>query len=57
MIFYNSILKADKGKSLVSQFEVTCDVHSIYQELMKHALNPTATQLPGDTLLQYITTT
>jgi hypothetical protein len=47
----------DKGKSLVSQFEATHDAHSIYQELVKHALSLTAAQLSGDMLLQYITTT
>jgi hypothetical protein len=50
-------LKTDKGKSLVSQFEATRDAQSIYRELMKHALSSTASQLSGDTLLQYITTT
>jgi hypothetical protein len=50
-------LKTDKGKSLVSQFEATRDAQSIYKELKKHALNSTAEQLSGDTLLQYITTT
>jgi hypothetical protein len=50
-------LKTNKRKSLVSQFEATSDAQSIYRELMKHALNSTAAQLSGDTLLQYITTT
>jgi hypothetical protein len=31
--------------------------HSIYQELVKHALSSTAAQFSGDTLLQYITAT
>ena len=50
-------LKTDKGKSLVSHYEVTRDAQSIYRELKKHALSSTAAQLSGDTLLQYITTT
>jgi hypothetical protein len=50
-------LKTDKGKSLVSQYEVTRDVQSIYCELKKHALSSIAAQLSGDTLLQYIITT
>jgi hypothetical protein len=50
-------LKSDKGKSLVSQFEATRDVQSIYKELKKHALSLTAAHLTEDTLLQYITTT
>jgi hypothetical protein len=45
-------LKTDKGKSLVSHFDATCEGQSIYQELMKHALRSTAAQLSGDTLLQ-----
>jgi Reverse transcriptase (RNA-dependent DNA polymerase) len=49
-------LKTDKGKSLVSHYESTRDAQSIYRELKKHALNSTAAQLSGDTLLQYITT-
>jgi len=49
-------LKTDTGKSLVSQYELTRDAQSIYRELKKHALNSTAAQLSGDTLLQYITT-
>jgi hypothetical protein len=49
-------LKTDKGKSLVSQFELARDAQSIYRELKKHALCSTAAQLSGDTLLQYITT-
>jgi hypothetical protein len=51
-------LQTDKGKSLVSQFEAILDAHSVYKELVKHALSSTAVQLSdGDTLLQYITTT
>jgi hypothetical protein len=50
-------LKTDKGKSLVSQYELNRDAQSIYRELKKHALSSTAAQLSGDTLLQYITTT
>jgi hypothetical protein len=50
-------LQTDKGKSLVSQFEATRDAQSIYEELVKHALNSTAAQLSGDTLLQYIART
>jgi hypothetical protein len=50
-------LKTDKGKSLVSHYELTRDAQSIYRELKKHALSSTAAQLSGDTLLQYITTT
>jgi hypothetical protein len=49
-------LKTGKGKALVSQFELTCDAQSIYRELKKHAISSTATQLSGDTMLQYITT-
>jgi hypothetical protein len=49
-------LKTDKGKSLVSHYELSRDAQSIYRELKKHALNSTAAQLSGDTLLQYITT-
>ena len=48
-------LKTDTGKSLVSQYEMTRDAQSVYRELKKHALNSTAAQLSGDTLLQYIT--
>jgi hypothetical protein len=50
-------LKTSKGKSLVSQYEETHDVQSIYRDLKKHALSSTAAQLSGDTLLQYSTTT
>ena len=50
-------LKTDKGKSLVSHYETTRDAQSIYRDLLKHALNSTAAQLSGDTMLQYITTT
>lgn len=50
-------LKTDKGKSLVSQYELKRDAQSIYRDLKKHALGSTAAQLSGDTLLQYITTT
>jgi hypothetical protein len=49
-------LKTDKGKSLVSKFDATCDAQSNYRELMKHASSSTAAQLSGVTLLQYITT-
>ena len=49
-------LKTDKGRSLVSQYEMTRDAQSIYRELKKHALSSTAAQLSGDTLLQYVTT-
>jgi hypothetical protein len=49
-------LKTDKGKSLISQYEHTRDVQSVYRELKKHARNSTAAQISGDTLLQYITT-
>ena len=49
-------LKTDKGKSLVSQFELTRDAQRIYYELKKHAQSTTAAQITGDTLLQYITT-
>jgi hypothetical protein len=49
-------LKTDKGRSLVSQYEMTSDAQSIYYELKKHALSSTAAQLSGDTLLQYVTT-
>ena len=46
-------LKTVKGKSLVSHYESTRDVQSIYyRELKKHALSSTAAQLSGDTLLQ-----
>ena len=50
-------LKTGKGKSLVSQYEENHDAQSIYRELKNYALNSTAAQLSGDTLLQYITTT
>jgi hypothetical protein len=46
--------KIDKG--LVRQYEFTRNAQKIYAELKKHALNLTAAQLSGDTLLQYITT-
>ena len=47
------LLKTVKGKSLVSHYESTRDVQSIYnRELKKHALSSTAAQLSGDTLLQ-----
>jgi hypothetical protein len=49
-------LKTDNGKSLVSHYELSRDAQSIYRELKKHALNSTAAQLSGDTLLQYIAT-
>ena len=49
-------LKTDKGKSLVSEYELTHDAQSIYRELCKHARSSTAAQISGDTLLQYITT-
>jgi hypothetical protein len=61
LTFMNAVLqeqlKIDKGNSLVSQLEATCDVQSFYQELMKHELSSTAAQLSGDSLLKYITTT
>jgi hypothetical protein len=47
-------LKTDKGKSLVSHYELSRDAQSIYSELKKYAVNSTAAQLPGDKLLQYI---
>jgi hypothetical protein len=49
-------LKSEKGKSLISEFEERRDGQSVYRELKKHALGSTASQLSGDTLLQYITT-
>jgi hypothetical protein len=49
-------LKTDKGKSLVSQYELDRDAQSIYRELKKHAKSSTAAQISGDSLLQYITT-
>jgi hypothetical protein len=33
-----------------------CDAQSIYRELKKHTKSSTATQISGDSLLQYITT-
>jgi hypothetical protein len=54
--FLEEHLKTDKGKLLFSQLELTRDAQSIYREFKKHALSSTAAQLPGDTLLQYITT-
>jgi hypothetical protein len=49
-------LKTDKGKLLVSHYELLRDTQSIYRELKRNPLNSTAAQLSGDTLLQYITT-
>jgi hypothetical protein len=49
-------LKTHKVKSLGSQFNLTFNAQSIYDELKKHALCSTAAQISGDTLLQYITT-
>jgi hypothetical protein len=43
------------GKSLVSQYEGTRNVLSIYRELVKHALASTSAWLSGDDLLRYIT--
>jgi hypothetical protein len=45
-------LKTDKGKSLVSHYELSHDAQSIYSDLKKHALHSTAAQLSGDTVLQ-----
>jgi hypothetical protein len=47
-------LKMDKGKSLVSQYEVDNDAQSIYCELKKHSTSSTAAWLAGDTLMKYI---
>jgi hypothetical protein len=38
-------LKTDKGKSLVSQYELDRDAQSIYRELKKHAKSSTAAQI------------
>ena len=40
-------LKTNKGRSLVSQYEMTRDAQSIYYELKKHTLSSTAAQLSG----------
>jgi hypothetical protein len=42
---------------LISELEEKRDAQSIYRELKKHALGSTETQLSGEALLQYITTT
>jgi hypothetical protein len=47
-------LKTDKGKSLVSKYEVDNDAQSIYRELKKHGTSSTAAWLAGDTLMRYI---
>jgi hypothetical protein len=47
-------LKTDKGKSLVSKYEVDNDAQSIYCELKKHGTLSTAAWLAGDTLMKYI---
>jgi hypothetical protein len=46
-------LKTDKGMSLVSHYESTCDALSIYRDLKKHALSSTAVQLSGDILVHH----
>jgi hypothetical protein len=40
-------LKTDKGKSLVSKYEVDNDARSIYSELRKHGTSSTAAWLAG----------
>jgi hypothetical protein len=47
-------LKTDKGKSLVSKYEVDNNAQSIYHELKKHGTLSTAAWLAGDTLTKYI---
>jgi hypothetical protein len=47
-------LKTDKGKSLVSKYEVNNNAQSIYRELKKHGTSSTAAWLAGDTLMKYI---
>ena len=44
-------LKTDKGKSLVSKYEVDNDSQSIYRELKQHGTSSTAAWLAGDTLI------
>jgi hypothetical protein len=44
-------LKTNQGKSLVSQFEGTCDLQSIYQELINRPFKSTSAQFSGDILL------
>jgi hypothetical protein len=53
--FIKEHLKTNKGKSLVSQFQSTHDVQSIYRELKKCASSSSVFQLSIDILLQYIT--
>jgi hypothetical protein len=47
-------LNMDKGKSLVSNYEVDNYAQSIYRELRKHGTSSTAAWLAGDTLMKYI---
>jgi hypothetical protein len=47
-------LKTDKGKLLVSKYEVNNDAQSIYSELKKHGMSSTAAWLAGDMLIKYI---
>jgi hypothetical protein len=46
--------KTDKGKTLLSKYEVDNDAQSIHCELKKHGTPSTAAWLAGDTLMKYI---
>ena len=52
---FESVLKTDKGKSIVRAHHDTYDAQKVYEELAEYALKSTKASMDGSDLLTYIT--